>query len=284
MDLLDAFEIEERTREIILKAPFSYPGGKSRSVEYILPHLPYRGSYIEPFGGAASVLLSRNKSRLEVYNDRYGGVVEFYRCLRDETKYKKMISYLQLCPHSRQEFLSFRDNWQTQPDDVLRAAMWYYTICYSFSSLGRNFGRIVEPASSMATRFENRLESLHKLHNRIRHIQIENLDWSQCLKDFDNKDAVFYCDPPYVDAYEGAYAVEMSHEEHKRFIDSVFSCAGFVAVSGYNNPLYDNQPWDNKYTWKSRMTIQGFSNDVNNNRETLENPYTQAEECLWIKE
>ena len=68
----------------IIKAPFPYPGAKTRSLKQIIPLLPYRDSYIEPFGGTGAVLLARNPSPLEVLNDRYMGINAFYRCIRDK--------------------------------------------------------------------------------------------------------------------------------------------------------------------------------------------------------
>ena len=108
MNLFDMFESLEKgeIRETYIRAPFGYPGGKSRSVKKILPLLPYRKAYIEAFGGAASILLARDKSKLEVYNDRFGGVVAFYRCIRDKEKMNKLIERLKIVPgHSREEFI-----------------------------------------------------------------------------------------------------------------------------------------------------------------------------------
>src|SRR5690348_7936973 len=41
------------------------------------------GQYCEPFAGSAAVLLNRNPSLIEVYNDIDGDVANFYRVLRE---------------------------------------------------------------------------------------------------------------------------------------------------------------------------------------------------------
>lgn len=104
-DMLDGLsthvEPESRDQEI-LRPPFSYPGSKSRSIDKILPHLPYTGVYIEPFGGSAAVLLARRPSKLEVFNDRYAGVVAFYRCIRDNNLMCQLCERLDLTIHARE--------------------------------------------------------------------------------------------------------------------------------------------------------------------------------------
>jgi site-specific DNA-adenine methylase len=117
-------------------------------------------------------------------------------------------------------------------------------------------------------------------------VQIENQDWYDCIKDYDQPEAVFYCDPPYVDVYKGTFKHEMTTDDHRHFLETVFRCQGFVAVSGYSNPLYDNNPWDNVYSWESfvSMSPRAFtdSNSKRNIKDT--DKRTHAKEILWIKE
>jgi DNA adenine methylase len=289
-DLGDLFEELERntepaSRDTIIKAPFPYPGGKSRSIKNICSHLPYTDKYVSVFGGSGCDILARRPVKLEVFNDRYAGVTSFYRCLRNPKLFDALVQWLELTVHSREEFVACRDTWQDTSDDVERAAKWYYMTSYSFASLGRNWGRALATRGIIGNKIRKKLTTFDAIHQRFRNVQIENQDWSDCLHDYDSPDCIFYLDPPYVDADTGIYKVGMSHDDHRRMIDIIFSLKGFVALSGYANPLYDNQDWDAKHTWKSYVSIQSGGHH-GNKKEHLAGQieYSHAEEVLWIKD
>lgn len=277
---------ESGSREEIVRAPFGYPGGKSSSLDKILPHLPYRNLYAEPFGGSGSVMWARNPSPLEIFNDRYSGVTSFYRCIRDKDKMHALIERIETTIHSREEFLWCRDTWKNCQDEVERAARWYYMLQTSFGAQGRNFGRSVRGKAQMGPKIRNNLMLFHPLHQRIKHVQFENLDWRQCIKDFDQEDMVWYLDPPYYEYAKGMYEHEMQKEEHKELLERIFHLKGFVALSGYSNSLYDSYPWDNKYTWTINVNMLAIAFTENNHLIGKEDSIKRgrAQEVLWIKE
>lgn len=278
----DLDNLTKDPREII-RAPFGYPGGKSRSAQYILPLLPYRNTYVEPFGGAGTILLSRGRSKLEVYNDRYSGVVAFYRVLRDPEKYKELVRRLEQTVYSREEWSWCRETWENCSDDVERAARWFYMLVTSFNKLGRTFGR----STNSTYKHSLDLSQFQPVHERLQGVLIENLDWYDCLQDFDSPETIFYCDPPYLDAYKGTYKHELNKEEHSNFLNAVFQCKGFVAVSGYTNPLYEEQDWDSRHTWESIVSARSQAYSERNHKKDLENvddTRSHATEVLWIKE
>ena len=286
-DLLNDLDNQtsEPEKERILRAPFGYPGGKSRSIANILPLLPIRHTYVEPFGGSAAVLLARPKCRLEVYNDRYGGVTSFYRCIREKDKLDRLYDRLALTVHSREEWCWCKETWKNVEDDVERAARWYYMTIYSFSSLGRNFGRATK-GGTLAGRIQTKIKDFPLIHERFMRVQVENLDYYNLMKDYDSRETVFYCDPPYVDAFRGTFKHEMGISEHKKFLDLVFHMKGFVAVSGYSNPLYDNQDWDSKHSWESYVSAspRAFCEGNHKIKRDCVDKRVHSEEVLWIKE
>jgi len=81
-------------------------GGKFRLAPWVIAHLPPHRIYVEPFGGAASVLLRKPRAYAEVYNDLDGDVVNLFRVLRDAQAGARLIAQLQLTPFAREEFLA----------------------------------------------------------------------------------------------------------------------------------------------------------------------------------
>jgi len=266
----------------IIRAPFGYPGGKSRSVLEILPHLPYRGKYIEPFGGSAAVLLAREPNGLEVYNDAYGGVVSFYRCIRDKKMMELLVERLELSLHAQEDFLISK-NWNVE-DPIERAARWYHSVQSSFGSIGRNWGRSMNSTSIMAGKIQSRIKYFPMIHERFKRVQVENSDWEEIFDRYDSPTSVFYCDPPYLDVHRGTYKHEMTVKRHEEFLVKVFKTTGFVAVSGYSTPMYEAHPWDERYEWSSFVSIQSTNNTEGNSKEHLAGTKrVSAQEVLWIK-
>lgn len=288
-DLLNLFDDLERQttpdREKIIRAPFGYPGGKSRSAKHILALLPRYKTYVEPFGGSGVVLLNRPTCDLEVFNDRYAGVVAFYRCVQDDTKYKLLAEKCDLSIMSREEFLLCRDTWQRPHlDDVERAYRWIYMSQYSFASLCRNFGRATSGKSN-AGKLREKAAILPWLHERLARVQIENLDFETCILDYDSHDTVFYLDPPYLEVNTGIYSNrEFPYQDHIRMLDAVFRCKGFVAVSSYRNQLYDSYKWDDVQEWDSFVSMKSLSYAGNKAQLKDLESRDHAREVLYIKE
>src|SRR3989304_10544081 len=76
-----ATENKLRLRKMIA---FGWYGGKYSHLDWLLPLLPESHHYCEPFGGSAAVLLNRDPSPVETYNDIDGEVVNFFRVLREQ--------------------------------------------------------------------------------------------------------------------------------------------------------------------------------------------------------
>ena len=269
-----------------LKPLFGYPGGKSRSVKHILPHIPESQVYVEAFGGSAALLLAKPKSRLEVYNDKYAGVVDFYRCMRSKKMSEDLANWLELTVHSSEEWFYCHETWKDCTDPVERAARWYYMTVYSFAQIGRNFGRSTKFPNALSGKIKGKLPFFSLIHDRFHRVQVENTDAMTLLETYDGPDTVFYLDPPYVDSHDGAYKHEMRQAQHRELLDKIFSLEGYVAVSGYENPIYDNQSWDDRITWDVSVSLQAGSAKAPG-KEYLngtDGTKSKAKEVLWIKE
>ena len=79
--LVDGDRVLPRRRKVIA---FGWYGGKFNHLDWLLPLLPTCHHYCEPFGGSAAVLLNREPSPVETYNDIDGEAVNFFRVLRNQ--------------------------------------------------------------------------------------------------------------------------------------------------------------------------------------------------------
>ena len=156
----------------------------------------------------------------------------------------------------------------------------------SFGTQGRNFGRAVSGKGQIGEKLKNNLKLFGVIHNRFRNVQVENQDWEQCIKDFDNLDTVFYLDPPYLQYAKGMYKHEMNKSDHIRLLNLIMETEGFVALSGYENELYDSYKWDNRITWDIYISSSGLAFNIENKRAGHEDNISRgkAKEVLWIKE
>jgi DNA adenine methylase len=59
---------------------------------------------------------------------------------------------------------------------------------------------------------------------------------------YDDKETLFYCDPPYVHDSRGdtkAYGFELTDAQHKMLASKLAKIKGRAAVSGYRSQLYE---------------------------------------------
>ena len=98
---------------------FGWYGGKFNHLDWLLPLLPECRHYCEPFAGSAAVLLNRNPSPVETYNDIDGEVAHFFRVLRESPE--ELIRAIGLTPFSREEFYIAVSPNGAEPSGVERA-------------------------------------------------------------------------------------------------------------------------------------------------------------------
>lgn len=106
-------------------------GGKWTLAPWIIDLMPSHRAYVEPFGGAASVLIRKPRSYAEVYNDLDDDVVNLFRVLRGPDA-GRLVEQIALTPFASTEFFGAYDR---SDDDVERARR---LIVRSFMGFGSN--------------------------------------------------------------------------------------------------------------------------------------------------
>jgi DNA adenine methylase len=262
------------------KIAFGWYGGKFSHLAWLLPLLPKCHHYIEPFGGSGAVLLNREPSPIETYNDFNGEVVNFFQVLRNHPE--DLLRLLSLTPFSRAEYLDSLD-----PSDNLseleRARRFYVKTRQSFFGLSesaspgrwaycKNTSR--QGMSCSVSRWINGIPGLEEIAGRLMRAQIECLPALDLIKKYDDPAALFYVDPPYHGAARSckkAYGqFEFTDEHHVELAEVLHHCKARVAVSGYSCPQMDDlyACWE-----KSEAPAKRINSSVKGGIRR---------ECLWV--
>ena len=235
---------------------FGWYGGKFSHLDWLLPFLPECNHYCEPFAGSGAVLLNKEPSPVETYNDLDGEVVNFFRVLREQKE--RLIEAISLTPFSREEFaLACYIN--PEMSDFERARLFFVrarqvrTGLAQKATLGRwanckNTSR--SGMSGVVSRWLGGIENLEFIAERLIRVQIENRPALEVIDIYDSEETLFYCDPPYIHETRGdsnAYSFEMNNEQHIELAKKLNSIAGMVAISNYDcdlmNDLYPSEKW-----------------------------------------
>lgn len=228
---------------------FGWYGGKYSHLNWLLPLLPKTTHYCEPFGGSAAVLLNREPSPVETYNDIDSEVVNFFRVLR--TQKDALIEAIGLTPFSREEFELAIAQPTQDISDVERARRFFVRARQVRSGLaqtassGRWANCLLTSRAVMGgavSRWLGSVEGLSEIVQRLLRIQIENAPAIEVIRRYDSEETLFYCDPPYPHDSRGddqAYAYEMTDEGHQELARALHDVKGKVALSGYHCNLLD---------------------------------------------
>lgn len=239
---------------------------------WILAHFPPHRVYVEPFGGAASILLRKSRSYAEVYNDLDCDVVALFRVLRDDVAARALVSWVRLTPFARDEFQSAYD---VADDDMERARRLLIRSFMGFGSNGhaRKTGfrsNSNRSGTTPAHDWANYPDGLRRVIARLRGVVIENRDAKAVMATHDGPNTLHYVDPPYVLSTRSDptkdYAHEMTDAQHVELLDFVQTLQGMVIISGYAHALYE----------------QGLKGWARMERKALADGAAKRTEVLWL--
>lgn len=234
----------------ITRPALRYHGGKFRLAPWIIGFFPPHRVYTEAFAGAASVLMRKPRSFAEIYNDRWGVVVNVFRVLRDPVQAEQLEKALRLTPFARDEFEA---DWPEDHEAAVERAR--RAILRSFAGFGSastngNYSTGFRANSNRSNTtpahdWVNYPEHVQRFTERLAGVVIENRPAAQIIETHDGPDTLHYVDPPYphetrnMRRGNSAYECEMSVEDHEQLAVTLQACKGMVVLSTYPNELYE---------------------------------------------
>ena len=256
-----------------------YHGGKFRLAPWVIEHFPPHQVYVEPFGGAAGVLMQKPRSHGEVYNDLDGDIVNLFRVLQSAPQREALAELLVLTPYARDEF---ELAWIYTDEPVERARRTVIRAQMGFGSAGASKGttgfridcyRQYGTAQQLWARYP---EQLAAIGQRLAGVLIENRPAIDIMQAHDSPQALHYVDPPYMHdtrvrgAQKGRYyRHELDDDQHAELLATLNQLQGVVVLSGYPSQLY----MERLVGWTMNTTSARISAGRGGDTRT---------ECLWI--
>lgn len=215
-----------------------YHGSKWRLAPWVVSHFPEHLTYVELFGGSASILLRKPRSRSEIYNDLSKDVVRTFSAIR---RYPADLARaLALTPYARSEYETL---YEETADDVEAARRF---IARSF--MGQNskgaFQKSGFDARNNDDHFIARVRSLAAVPDqleavaaRLTQVLFENCDAIALAQRYADPQTLIYADPPYLDKrsyYPDAFGIQ----HHRDLLAVLATSPAMVVISSYPSDLY----------------------------------------------
>lgn len=228
---------------------FPWFGGKTNIAGWIAEKLPEHLTYVEPFGGSASVLLNKERSHTEVYNDKDGDVVHFFRVARERPD--ELAEWVRTVPYAERHYHDWWEDFYgdgSRPeDDIRRAGQWLFLRYTNFSghvATKRGFRRdsANDPKGGRESHnWTNVPDRIRAIASRLQGVTILDEDYRETIDRYDTPETVFYVDPPYV-GNEDVYNETTAHRDVAGALEGI---EGYAMVSYMEiPPEFDLDGWN----------------------------------------
>ena len=249
-------------------------GGKYTQAKSIVSMLPPHRVYVEPFGGAASVLMRKPSSPVEVLGDADLDIVSLYRVIQDPVTCFMLVNKMAWTPFSSAEFERACHGTGGEPLErawrvVVRSAMSFSPERTSerVSGFRRNTSGSRNVCASAD--WSTYADALPAFRNRLRRVIIEHGDAISTMQHHDHLDTLHYVDPPYVPETRTSrhgYVHELDDAGQARLLECLRGLQGMVILSGYDSAMY-------------REGLPGWSVI---RRSVRDSARRERVECLWL--
>jgi len=268
----------------------SYMGGKMGLLNFIYGHFPKRHEgFIDVFAGSGAVSLNKEPSKLDVYNDFDKRMFNLFKVIQNEFKFEKFNRMINTSIYSRSEFYDCRKRLKENKyeDDVQKAYDTFVIFEMGFGGKPKtnaaSFGYVISLGHRIPYAYFRNITRVEKIHNRMKTVIVENLDFRDIIKRYSCENNLFYCDPPYFknDKKVEGYEIPFSENDHKELVDLIIeqSKKSLFLISGYNNEIYEKL-MDNgfkKDTTKKIVSCKGITVQTKG-----EKTRDFAEETVWF--
>jgi len=241
----------------MIKSPLRYPGGKSRALKQIIPHIPDFREYREPFLGGGSVFVRLRQlfpDSIFKINDLYPELYFFWSKMQSEPKAVIFLVRKWKSNYKEgKELYRFLINNLKEFNPLEKAAAFFILNRLTFSGTSESGGFSNQAFEKRFT--ESSIVRAENLSTILTdNVQITNQDFSEIVNE--KGEGVFiFLDPPYYSASKaGLYGKNGSMHKgfkHERFAETMKNCSHKWLIT-YDNSDYIRElfAYAHIYTWE----------------------------------
>ncbi len=218
-----------------IRPTFKVNGSKYYLSKWIISQFPTdheEYTYLEPYCGAASVLLNKSRAKLEAINDCDKGIIQIFRALRNEpSEFIRRLNLVKCCEESFERMLK-----KDQNEDYLDDAVTEYCL-RNMSKYGQkiNFGWSEKTLEAGTETWKKQLSLLPLVADRLDCVHIFNKSAISVINTFTSESTLVYCNPPELNGKNMA----MSVADHEELARTLHNFLGKVVISGTPGTIYN---------------------------------------------
>lgn len=248
-------------------------------IDLMPPHL----TYCEPFFGGGSVMLAKPFEGInEVANDINQTLMKFWSVLAHRKSFAEFVRTMEATPFSESAYEWSGRSLARGQQLTVDEAVSFFVRCRqslagrmdSFAPLSRT--RTRRGMNEQVSAWLTTVEGLPAVHARLKRVAITNRPAVKCIKDLDDPQTLFYCDPPYLKETRTApdvYQHEMTEQDHENLLEVLSRVTGKFILSGYPSELYTR--FETLNGWR-RVDIEI------DNKAAGGKSKRKMTECLWM--
>ncbi|QAY80162.1 DNA adenine methylase [Sphingosinicella sp. BN140058] len=228
-----------------------YHAGKFQLAHWIIEHLAPHRQYVEPYGGAMSVLLQKEPAEIEIYNDCDSRVVDYFDVLRDHVAAARLRQLLQLTPFHPAE-LELSGEWHHDPVErarrlVVRTFMSRTTEALLIDGVPGFRSCVGRSGASTAREWAALPDHLEAITQRLRLVAFKRSDALDVIAKCDTPDTLIFVDPPSLPDARAtarqrsrrAFRADMPVADHRALLQALRGSEGMVVLAAQESELYD---------------------------------------------
>jgi DNA adenine methylase len=218
-----------------MNTPITYYGGKQSLAARIIEMLPKHHIYCEPFFGGGAVFFRKEKSPIEVVNDKNNLLITFY--LSIQKSFPKLQALVNNTLHSETIYRYAKDIYNNRVVASRLEKAWAFWLLTNGSFSGSIYGGWKWDngisRSHVGIYLKNKRAHFSEiLQKRLETTQISCRDALKVIKERDSAETFFYLDPPYPGAEQQHYR-NYTHKDFFHLLQLLSTIQGKFILSNY---------------------------------------------------